>query len=160
MNYHPTTNPATGLLSRINWKMSLMVLAGVALVSVLTYFFYRRSASNTSFHANRENIPKDAAATKTATLMLFYATWCPHCKTAKPEWDALKEERDGTDLNGYTIHFAEYDCANETAEITQLVEKYHIEGFPTIKLIKDNQIVEYNANPTKATMEQFLNTVL
>jgi hypothetical protein len=30
----------------------------------------------------------------------------------------------------------------------------------TIKLLKDNQVIEYDAKPTKSTMEQFLNTVL
>jgi hypothetical protein len=27
-------------------------------------------------------------------------------------------------------------------------------------LIKDNQVIEYDAKPTKSTMEQFLHTVL
>jgi hypothetical protein len=40
------------------------------------------------------------------------------------------------------------------------MDKYNIEGYPTIKLIKDNQVIEYDAKPTKLTMEQFLITVL
>ena len=37
---------------------------------------------------------------------------------------------------------------------------YKIEGYPTIKLVKDNQIIDYDAKPTKATLTQFLNTVV
>ena len=54
----------------------------------------------------------------------------------------------------------EYNCTNESAETSQLMDKYNIEGYPTIKLIKDNQVIEYDAKPTKSTMTQFLTTVL
>jgi thiol-disulfide isomerase/thioredoxin len=95
-----------------------------------------------------------------AELILFYVDWCPHCKTAKPEWDSLKSQYEGKTINGYNVIFTEYNCTNESAEIEQLMNKFKIEGYPTVKLIKDNQIIEYDAKPTKATMEEFLNTVL
>jgi hypothetical protein len=40
------------------------------------------------------------------------------------------------------------------------MNKYNIEGFPTIKLLKDGQIVEFDAKPTRETLNEFLNTVL
>lgn len=143
-----------------NWKIGLMILFGLLLV-IFAYFTYKQYADGkTTFHANRENIPKDQNSNKTATLMLFYVDWCPHCKTAKPEWESLKADYDGKSINGYTINFVEYNCTNENAQTSQLMDKYNIEGYPTIKLIKDNQVIEYDAKPTKSTMEQFLNTVL
>ena len=63
-------------------------------------------------------------------------------------------------MNGFGVKLIEYNCTNESAEISELMDKYNIEGYPTIKLVKDNQIIEYDAKPTKSTMEQFLNTVL
>ena len=130
----------------------------LGLVGLFIYTQYTNSKP--LFHANRENVPKEQNSNKTATLMLFYVDWCPHCKTAKPEWDALKSEYEGKSINGYTIQFTEHNCTNESAEVSQLMDKYNIEGYPTIKLSKDNQIIEYDAKPTKSTMEQFLNTVL
>ena len=41
-----------------------------------------------------------------------------------------------------------------------MINKYKIEGYPTIKLLKDGNVIEYDAKPNKATLEQFLNTVL
>jgi hypothetical protein len=41
-----------------------------------------------------------------------------------------------------------------------MTNKYNIEGFPTIKLLKDGQIIEYDAKPAKDTLKEFLNTVL
>ena len=148
------------IINFMNWKVVAVIIIGL-LLSLFGYYTYKQYAeTKTSFHANRENIPKEQNSNKTATLMLFYVDWCPHCKTAKPEWETLKSEYDNKQINGYSINFVEYNCTNESAETTELMDKYNIEGYPTIKLVKDNQVIEYDAKPTKSTMEQFLNTVL
>jgi len=144
----------------LNWKVGAILIIILLLVLFAYYTYKQYSEGKTTFHANRENIPKDQNSNKNATLMLFFVDWCPHCKTAKPEWESLKADYDGKAINGYIVNFTEYNCTNETAETTQLMDKYNIEGYPTIKLIKDNQVIEYDAKPTKTTMEQFLNTVL
>lgn len=152
------------LMQRVSGFMTwqtIAIIVVVLLLCVFAYYTYKQYVdTKTSFHANRENIPKDVNSNKTATLMLFYVDWCPHCKTAKPEWESLKSEYDGNTINGYTITFVEHNCTNESEDVSQLMDKYNIEGYPTIKLLKDNQVIEYDAKPTKSTMEQFLNTVL
>ena len=97
---------------------------------------------------------------KEAELLFFYAEWCPHCKTAKPVWDDLKSEYENKTINGYTIVFTEINCTTESNEVEKMMDKYNVEGFPTIKLLKDGQIIEYDAKPTRETLNQFLNTVL
>jgi thiol-disulfide isomerase/thioredoxin len=92
--------------------------------------------------------------------MMFSTDWCPHCQAAKPEWEELKSEYEGKTINGYVVTFTNVDCTNETPEVEALMNKYKIQGYPTIKLLKDGQVIEYDAKPTKATMAQFLNTVL
>ena len=158
------TGGQPSLMQRITGFMSwqtIAIIVVVLLLCVFAYYTYKQyTDTKTAFHANRENIPKDVNSNKTATLMLFYVDWCPHCKTAKPEWESLKSEYDGRNINGYTISFVEHNCTNESEDISQLMDKYNIEGYPTIKLLKDNQVIEYDAKPTKSTMEQFLHTVL
>ena len=63
-------------------------------------------------------------------------------------------------LNGYKVVFTDVNCTNESSEVEQMMDKYKIEGYPTIKLLKDGQIIEYDAKPSKDTLTQFLNTVL
>jgi thioredoxin-related protein len=63
-------------------------------------------------------------------------------------------------INGYKVTFVEYNCTKESAETQELLDKYKVEGFPTIILIKDKQVIDYDAKPSKDTMVQFLNTVL
>lgn len=139
----------------------------VYLLYLAVSFFINRtqssssSSASSSFHANRENVPATTASTPNkATLLFFYTDWCPHCKTAKPDWQALKDEQEGGMINGYVVSFVEHNCTTESDETAELMNRYNIEGYPTIKLAKDNQIIEYDAKPSKATLEQFLHTVL
>ena len=143
----------------ITWKTAIIFIFAL-LIILFSYYIYKKYSKKQTFYANRENIPKELNSNKNATLMLFYVDWCPHCKTAKPEWESLKEEYDGKSINGYIVNFTEYNCTEESSDISELINKYEIEGYPTIKLIKDNQVIEYDAKLTKSTMEQFLQTVL
>ena len=133
---------------------SIVILAIVG--GLLYYFFVYTKKSTTSTSSSSSS----SGSSKQAELMLFYVDWCPHCKTAKPVWDELKNEYQNKTINGYNVLFTEINCTTETAEIEKMISKYNIEGYPTIKLLKDGQIIEYDAKPTKDTLVQFLNTAL
>jgi thiol-disulfide isomerase/thioredoxin len=140
------------------------------LICIFIYFQYIKPLYNTRFTPNNEyntngqgqgqGFEGQGAGIKDAELMLFYVDWCPHCKTAKPVWDELKSEFENKKINGYKILFTEINCTNETPEIESLINKFKIEGYPTIKLLKDGNIIEYDAKPNKSTLVEFLNTAL
>lgn len=127
----------------------------VVAVGIYLYNYFTVPISKKEGLENKDNKPA-----KEAEIMLFFADWCPHCKSAKPEWESVKGEYDEKVINGYKVLFKEYNCTSESPEIEELMDKYKIEGFPTIKLIKDNQVIEYDAKPSKDTIKQFLNSVL
>ena len=141
-----------------HWLKFVALFLFTVFITFIAYYIYTNYINNPSFTPSREGLENNEE--KQATLMLFYVDWCPHCKTAKPEWDSLKTEYEGKEINGYIMNFVEYNCTTETPETEELMNKYKIEGYPTIKLLKDNQVIEYDAKPTKATMSQFLTTVL
>jgi len=99
----------------------------------------------------------NASGTKSVDLYLFFTEWCPHCKKAKPEWETLKKGYSvDKPVNGYTINFVEVDCdANP-----DLANKFKVEGYPTIKMVKGNQIIEFDAKPDVKNLQEFLTTVL
>jgi thiol-disulfide isomerase/thioredoxin len=143
------------LFSNFNWKIGLLVLLLVVLLVVFGIYTFRQTQTH-----NKEEYTSSSSSNDVANLMLFYVDWCPHCKTAKPEWDSLKQQYEGQNINGYTMVFTEYNCTNDSPEVEELMNKYKIEGYPTIKLMKNNQVIEYDAKPTKSTLIEFLNTVL
>lgn len=159
---------STNVNANLNGFMGLKFTKTQIIIGVVVFlavvgigiYLYTTTKPVTAFHANRENVPKGDNAVKTATVKLFYVDWCPHCKTAKPVWNDIKTEYEGTVINGYKLSFLEYNCTKETPETQAMMDKYKIEGFPSIILIKDNQVIDYDAKPSKATMVQFLNTVL
>lgn len=129
-------------------------------IAVFVYYQYVKPALSPTYTTNSEKKHGENGNTNEAELMFFYTDWCPHCKTAKPDWAEVKAEYENKTINGYHIIFTEINCTTESAEVEQLMNKYSIEGYPTIKLLKDGQIIEYDAKPSKDTIIQFLNTVL
>lgn len=147
--------------SSISTSNIIIMLVVVLFIGIAIYYYYNHVSSSMKpeYNPNHEHLPSSSSG-KSAELLLFYVDWCPHCKTAKPAWDEIKTQYENKTINGYKVIFTEINCTEETAEVEEMMNKYSIEGFPTIKLLKDGQIVEYDAKPTKSTLDQFLNTVL
>jgi thiol-disulfide isomerase/thioredoxin len=134
----------------------------MTLIGFLVYYFYVVPHAKTpqQYKPNSEHVELGATDEKSAELLFFYADWCPHCKTAKPIWEELKSEYKNKTINGYHVIFTDVNCSEETAEVERMMNQYSVEGYPTIKLLKDGQIIEYDAKPSRDTLVQFLNTVL
>ena len=145
-----------------NWKMITAGALTLAIVSgFLYYWFVIRKKQLESFEYNINREPSDTSnSSKNAELMFFYADWCPHCGRAKPEWEEVRNEYEGKTINGYVVKFKEINCTNETEETERLIEKYKIEGYPTLKLLKDGNVIEFDAKVSKDNMVEFLNTML
>ena len=164
----PLNNESSSIFSRVmsagsNLNSNTMTLIGgvlfFAIVAIFYYFYYIAPSTNTKYEPNSEP-PRGGGSSNKAELLFFYADWCPHCKAAKPIWNDLKAEYENKTINGYQVVFTDVDCSEETAEVEKLMNQYSVEGYPTIKLIKDGQVIEYDAKPSKEALTKILNTVL
>ena len=141
-------------------KRNLLIGVSIAVVfSVVGYmvYLYSRPKLLTKINGDSDN---SQTSKSDAEIIFFFADWCPHCKKAKPHWEEVKQVYSGKVVNGYTMVFTEVDCSKETEEMKKTTAEYEIEGYPTIKLVKDGQIIEYDAKPDKSTLEKFINTVI
>jgi thiol-disulfide isomerase/thioredoxin len=137
----------------------ILILSIIFLVAAIyTYRNYVSPKINPKYVANSEYLPEDGEmkGSEVADLYFFYTEWCPHCKKSMPIWQSLKSDLDNKEFKGVTLNFIEVDCDKDTA----LAEKFNVQGYPTIKLVKGNQVIEYDAKPSKDTLMEFLQTSL
>jgi thiol-disulfide isomerase/thioredoxin len=85
-------------------------------------------------------------------LFLFSAKWCGHCHHFMPTFEKLKQEYvDDSKLKVLNI---------DEAKNRDLVEKYQIEGFPTLKLYDGKKLHEYTGGRDINNIREFVNNKL
>jgi len=147
-----------GNLIRPYYYYLLIIIFG-SIFAALSYYaynnYYKKTLDNkfaNVANANRRN--------KEAEVMFFHVDWCPHCKKALPEWNNFKKQYNDKEINGYIIKCKDIDCTAESSEITSLTNKFQIESYPTVKMVKDTNTIEFDSKITSKTLERFVNTML
>ena len=137
-----------------NKRSLMMTAAAIALGAVIMYLFYVKILKpriNSTYTANKEFV-NQGDDNNTVDLLYFYTTWCPYCKKARPEWDKFRSQWEEKGIDGYKLHFKEVDCdINES-----LADKYKVDGYPTIKMVKNGEVMDYDAKPEQDTLNRFL----
>jgi len=155
------TRFASAIKSRLSWKLVFILATIVALIMAIAYVYkkYMTPKLNVEYEPNKEFI--DKGDSNEAEIIMFTVDWCPYCKKAMPIWKEFKEEYSGKVINGYKLNFETVNCTDEKDNnVAEMLEKYSIEGYPTIKLLKDDEVITFDAKPERATLEKFLQTVL
>jgi len=120
--------------------------------AIFVFLTYVKPKLDKQYVANKEFTKTDSNVNNQADLYFFYTSWCPHCKSAKPTWEKLKQEVGNSQINGTTVKFIEIDCDEDPGT----ADKFKVKGYPTIKLVYKNQIIEYDAKPDLDTLKTFL----
>ena len=150
------------LRSYLSWKLFFIMVAIVILIVAIVFVYkkYLVPKMNPTYAPNKEFIEKGEEEND-AELLIFTVDWCPYCKKAMPVWKKFQAEYNGKTINGYNLNFRTINCTDENdAEVKELLNKYSVDGYPTIKLLKDGDAITYDAKPEFNTLQQFLQTVL
>lgn len=116
----------TKLFSKKNMPVLLIL---IAVLLVLAYV--RHNYLSEGFESSPASLEQDKMSGK--KLVLFYADWCGHCKKIKPAWDEAAEK---VNAEGET-KMIKINCGGKSDEEKELMEKYKIEGYPTIIHFED-----------------------
>tara|TARA_B110001469_G_C9648167_1_gene329013 strand:+ start:2388 stop:2861 length:474 start_codon:yes stop_codon:yes gene_type:complete len=148
--------------SYFTWKFLFVIVTIVLLIAAIVYVYknYLVPKMNPVYTPNKE-FSTEENDDKEAELIIFTVDWCPYCKKAMPIWDKFKQAYEGKKINGYTLYFSTINCTDENdSEVKDMLNKYNIDGYPTIKLVKDGEVISYDAKVDDDTLQKFLQTVL
>lgn len=146
-------------------KKFIVILLLIALFLAIAFYVYNNYIApriNPDFVANREF--KEGEDSDVAELYLFHVDWCPYSKKAKPIWKKIKSKFNNKTINNTNIRLKSIDGEKNNKELEKFEEKYlngkKVDGYPSIYMVKGQDVYEYEAKPSVKTLTEFINSVL
>jgi thiol-disulfide isomerase/thioredoxin len=104
------------------------------------------------------NVRDINAALKEPTIVLVWASWCPHCVSMKSDWELLKKHV-ANKANVIEIESSNLDKIKHQRKMLfkSLYSDPQRVQFPMIKMFQDNRGVEYDGERSFATMKKTVN---
>lgn len=133
------------MLELNNRDLIIVFLLGLVVIMLFNNLRNNRKVQNVQKIVNLSN------KNTTPKIINFNASWCYWSKKLQPVWDALTANMQNKDIEVLDIK-----C--ESDENKDLCNRYEIEGFPTIKLIIGNEIIDYNGERSLDGLTKFINT--
>ncbi len=108
----------------------------------------------------RDGTDFDLSRTKTPTLLIFWATWCPVCKEEIPKVEEIYDELGKKGLNVLAINVGVNDSEKRTEAFIKkygvsypvafdykslITKKFGVMGTPTVMVIGSDGVVKYKS---------------
>ena len=149
MESHPTIEQMYGLKTlKAHW----MIVTGV----VLLFLYMSMAGARSRMLPGLDSRDKyyEFFAGGASKFYMFGVDWCPHCKTAKPEFTGLGSTKT---IGGQTVEMVYVNPENEP----KLAEGFAIDGYPTFYLqTAAGNKLKYNGPRTTEGFQDFLNQQL
>jgi len=135
----------------MNWYLIIAGAVTLILLVAVSYYFRTTISSYVS-----QGFQNPTTAPSVREFVLYYADWCPHCKTVVPEFKTLAPNGKVV-VGGQEVKVSTYEVGKEP-------EKHKaakISGYPTIKFSDaDGTTTEYKGARTADAFLEFLNQKL
>ena len=159
------------VMQAVTNKKFLIILVLLILFIALAFWVYTTYVApklNPEYKDNKEFISSgdDEGAVTNANIYAFYTDWCPHCKTniiaADSGWKKTMDKYNGQQVNGVTVTFVEVNGEKEEGTLQSFESDHNVNitGFPTIYLVKGDNVIEFDSDITQDNLTKFLNTTL
>jgi thiol-disulfide isomerase/thioredoxin len=157
----------SGIITLLNNKLKgyynvILTVFLVLLFGVILLFLYKRhKEKNVSSKAIFKDVANSGKHNGMIEVKFFHVNWCPHCKTALPEWNAFKNQYNGKVVRGIKVECVEMDCTDsDSPEVAFLMKENNIDAFPTVFISRNNERYDFDAKITKTSLEKFMNAVI
>ena len=129
--------------------MILYIILFLIILGCLFYYLYNKFIKKDKklFIPNNEFVEDNV----TGELILFYTTWCPHCKQTLKDWAKYKVNNEYENAT-----FSEIDCDKEVDK----ADFYQIDSYPTIIILYKGNKYIFDSNFTDESMDKFVSTIL
>lgn len=98
---------------------------------------------------------------KSVIIYYFSVDWCPYCKNSQNDWTNFAANYNNRVVNGYTISCKQKNCTNsKDPDVKRYIDQYDIKGYPTVKMIKDGKVIDFDAKVTNAALTKFVENVI
>ena len=131
------------MFKKIDLPRVLILLLALILLALIYKTFLKEG-----FETTCEELP--SKLNKEKQLVLFYANWCGHCKKMKPDWDSASQEVGNEKM-------IKVDVGEGTPEQKKMMEKYDVQGFPTILVFENGEYVSKHEERSKKSFLDFFN---
>ena len=143
----------------------VVLVVVVVLILIGVYFLLRKNGKlnnllgvNEGFEdgGNLNNLnEKPNPDANQVILVLFYVDWCPHCVSTKPEFAKVVKQMNNQNVNGKNVKVHSCNCEGSQVE-QEVAKENNIQGYPTIKLIKNSEVLDYNGARNSEEIMEFL----
>lgn len=155
--------PKLNFLNNVNTDLieNVIIFCLLVVIIVLLVRFYLKNQTKSSNNLpplpplsdsepeNDSDEELESFASENIKLVLYYAPWCPHCTSFMSEWNTLGSSRN---VNGKTVLIEKVNCD----ENPKVAETENIEGYPTVKLHKNGESINYDGERSANALVLFL----
>ena len=160
------TGMKTSLMNKITSPKFIIIIVLIGIFVSLALFVYNKYVAprlNPDFVPNKEFIDTEKHdSIDNGILYYFKADWCPICKKVDPIITELEKFYKQNPIENVDFKVLIINGETEETEMEKFEKSYEvrIDGYPSIYLVKNDKIIEYNAKPDLATLKEFTNTAL
>ena len=143
----------------------VIVLLGIILVVLVCYYVYKQHFSE-NFQETTTSKSETAEEIE-YIILLYHASWCPHCTAFLPEWKNLGNNitMKGSPVKVLDMQVDDEESAKKLSKMYKLPSE-SLDGYPTVLLYKvikinneiesTNRIAEYDGNRTAQDVTEYL----
>lgn len=140
----------------MNEKNKKFLFFGIAMLLLIIFLVKDNNNNNNKNNCcgqeeSMSNIANEINESELPTLYNFNTEWCGYSKQFQPVWDEFSDRMKNNKINGKKVICKDIKCEKkENEDICQ-----NVPGYPTIKLVINNNEIDYNGERSVDALEKF-----